>query len=147
MGADFSDVSITTEEMRIRDILASKDTFGWMIELDGQVIGAIEINSIKQSSGAYGARAGNFSTLIGEKQHWGKRIAPFAKSAVMDWAFTEGRFALLIGRALTTNERSWRSLERLGFEYRGTKPDTLNGQPVAWRVYVMTRHRWLEREA
>jgi hypothetical protein len=31
MGADFSSVSIKTEEQRIRDILAGDDTYGWMI--------------------------------------------------------------------------------------------------------------------
>ncbi len=55
MGVDFSDVSLATEQRRIRDILDGDDVYGWMIELDGQVIGAIEINRIQESSGQYGA--------------------------------------------------------------------------------------------
>jgi SAM-dependent methyltransferase len=106
------------------------------------VIGAIEVNRIKESSEEYGVKAGNFSTLIGDKQRWGKRIAPYAKRAVMEWGFSEGGFELFIGKALTSNARSWRSLERLGFEFRGLKPDTVNGRPAEWRVYVMTKQHW-----
>ncbi len=142
MGADFSNVSINTEERRIRDILAGEDAIGWMIELDGNVIGAIEINRIKELSEEYGIKAGNFSTLIGSKEHWGKRIAPYAKRAVMDWGFSEGEFELFIGKALADNERSWRSLEHLGFEFRNVKPETLHGQAVEWRVYGMTKAHW-----
>jgi RimJ/RimL family protein N-acetyltransferase len=142
MGADFSGVSIATEKQRIRDILAGDDTYGWMIELDGQVIGAIEVNRIKELSAEYGVKTGNFSTLIGDKQHWGKRIAPHAKRAIMDWGFTVGGFKAFVGRALASNTRSWHSLEHLGFEFRGLKPDTVNGQPVEWRTYIMTKERW-----
>ena len=141
MGADFSDVSLATEEKRIRDILSDRDTIGWMLELDGKIIGAIEINRIKESSQEYNSKSGNFSILIGDKQQWDKRIAPTAMQAVIDWAFTEGEFELLIGKALTSNERSWHNLERLDFQFQGLKPDTVNGQPAQWRVYVMTKNR------
>ncbi len=142
MGADFSDVSIATEEQRIRDILSGNDTIGWMIELNGEVIGAIELNGIKESSEEYFTKAGNFSILIGDKTNWGKRIAHYTKQAVINWAFGEGGFELLIGKALANNERSWRSFEHLGFEFRGIKPDTLSGHPVEWRLYTLTKpHR------
>lgn len=142
MGADFSDVSLATEEKRIRDILSDRDTIGWMLELNSKIIGAIEINRIKESSQEYNSKSGNFSILIGDKQQWGKRIAPTAMQAVIDWAFTEGEFELLIGKALTSNERSWHNLERLDFEFQGLKPDTLKDQPVEWRVYALAKKRW-----
>jgi hypothetical protein len=82
MGVDFSDVSLATEERRIREILDGDDAYGWMIQLDGQVIGAIEINRIQESSGQYGAAAASMSILIGDRQRWGRRIAPHAESAV-----------------------------------------------------------------
>ncbi len=147
MGADFSNVSLETEERRIQDILSSEDTYGWMIELDGQVIGAIEINRIKKSSEEYGVKAGNFSTLIGDKQQWGKRIATFAKRAVMSWGFSDGGFELFVGKALSNNKRSWRSLERLGFEFKGTKIEDLYGRPVEWKIYVMDKVHYLDFDA
>jgi RimJ/RimL family protein N-acetyltransferase len=142
MGADFSDVSTQTEEKRIRDILGGDDTYGWMIELDGRVIGAIEVNSIRERSEEYGLKAGNFAALIGEKDQWGKGIGSAAERAVMDWGFAEGGFGLFVGRALVINERSWRGLERLGFEFSGLKPDILDGKPVEWRVYTMKKGNW-----
>ena len=61
MGADFSDVSIATEEQRIRDIQGGESTFGWMIEMDGEVIGAIEINQVEELSSEYMTKAGGLS--------------------------------------------------------------------------------------
>jgi RimJ/RimL family protein N-acetyltransferase len=145
MGADFSDVSIATEEKRVKDILSGNDVYGWSIELNGEVIGAVEINSIKESTQEYGVKTGNFSILIGDKSHWGKQIAPFAKMAIMSWAFNEGGFEQLIGKALTANERSWRSLERLGYKLQKTKPDVVNGLPAEWKVYMMTKADWENR--
>jgi RimJ/RimL family protein N-acetyltransferase len=145
MGADFSSVSAETEERRVREILDGDDVYGWMIELDGQVIGAIEINRIRESSGRAGARAASLSILIGDKRHWGQRIAPHAESAVLDWAFAEGGFEVIIAEALVPNERSWRGLERLDFEFRSLRPDAVNGRPAEWRVYAMTRERWQGR--
>ena len=142
MGADFSDVSIATEEKRIQDLLENPDRFSWMVEPDGHVIGNIEINSIKETSEKYGMKAGKFSTLIGEKEHWGKRIAPHAKRAIMDWAFKRGGFELLIGRVLEENERSWRSLERLGFELQETESEADKGATRHWCIYAMTKLRW-----
>jgi RimJ/RimL family protein N-acetyltransferase len=142
MGADFSSVSLATEEKRIHDQLNDPNALSWMIELDGRVIGNIELNSIKETSSTYGVKAGRFSTLIGDKSHWGKRIAPNAKRAVMQWAFGEGGFELIVGKVISENQRSWRSLERLGFELRNTESKELDGTTREWRVYVMAKKHW-----
>jgi RimJ/RimL family protein N-acetyltransferase len=147
MGADFSDVSLETERKRIEGQLADKDTRSWMIELDGQVIGNIEINSIQVASQEYGISAGKLSVIIGNKRYWGKRIAPFVEKKVMDWMFTEGGFELLVARVLPVNERSWHALERLRFDFQGIKADEQHPDEQ-WRMYTMTKDRWLEvREA
>jgi RimJ/RimL family protein N-acetyltransferase len=142
MGADFSDVSIETEEQRIRNIQGGENTFGWMIELNGEVIGAIEVNQVEELSSEYMTKAGGLSILIGDKQCWGKRIATYAESAVLDWAFARGGFEVIVGAALVENDRSWRSLERLEFTFQRLRPDTLNGRTMTWRVYTMTRAQW-----
>lgn len=142
MGADFSQVSMKTEEDRIRELLNDEDRISWMIELGGVVIGNIEINSIAKTSAQYAVKAGKFSTLIGDKAQWGKGIAPAAKRTVMDWAFNEGGFEMLVGKVLAQNTRSFRSIERLGFDYRGTENEVENGDTTQWKVYTMTKQRW-----
>ena len=144
MGADFSGASMATETTRVLDLLSSTDTFGWIIEVEGRPIGAIEINRIGQTSQTYGVKGANFSTLIGDKAWWGKHVAPTAKRLIMDWGFAEGGFELFVGRSQSPNERSWRSLEHLGFEYQETQSEMLRGRTVEWRVYVMTKSRWLK---
>ena len=146
MGADFSDVSIETEEQRIRDIRGGGNSFGWMIELNGEVIGAIEINQVEELSSEYMTKAGGLSILIGNKQCWGKRIATYAEGAVLDWAFAHGGFEVILGEALVDNDRSWRSLERLEFAFQRLRPDTRKGR-TTWRVYTMTRTQWQNSRA
>jgi RimJ/RimL family protein N-acetyltransferase len=143
MGADFSGVSMQTEEDRIKQLLSGDDTIDWMIELDGAVIGNIEINSIKEMSVQYGVKAGKFSTLIGDKTQWGKGIAPAAKRAVMDWAFSDGGFELFVGKVLPANTRSVRSIEHLGFEFEKTEYEEEDGKTIEWRIYTMSKQHWL----
>jgi RimJ/RimL family protein N-acetyltransferase len=147
MGADFSGVTLETERSRIQTMLDSGDSYAWEIELDGRVIGAIEINRIKQTTERYGIKAANFSTLIGDKSQWGMRIAPSAKRAVLGWAFGSAGFELFVGRALSVNIRSWHSLEHLGFQFETVTPDMIGGKPVQWRVYTMTKAHWQDLQS
>ncbi len=140
MGVDFSGVSIDTERKRISELIEGNDVISWAIQLNDEVIGNIEINSVEETSVAYDMRAGRSSTIIGEPKHWGKRIAQFAKAAVMDWAFDEGGFELIVAKVLPANVRSCRSLERSGFEPHGD--NSVGGHK--WRIYLMSKQHWVE---
>lgn len=57
----------------------------------------------------------------------------------MDWAFADGGFEIVEGEALVDNQRSWRSLERLGLTFQRLRPNTFNGRTITWRIYVMKK--------
>ena len=48
MGGDFDQPSVKKEKARLSEILNDPDEYNWMIELDGQIIGNVNINSIKK---------------------------------------------------------------------------------------------------
>lgn len=144
MGGDFSKLSLEGEAQRIRDILRNPDECSWMIELDGKVIGNISINGIREVTEKCGAKAGNLVFLIGEKEQWGKGIGSKACRAVLDWAFGEGKFEMMVARALEENAGSIKTLQRLGFEETGSEPyeGSIHSPPSTWRNLVMRRQSW-----
>lgn len=129
MGADFSCVSLETEVRRIRDALDSEDSYTWMIELDGEAVGNVTINDIAAKTRIHGGRAGNLVFLVGDPAHRGKGIALAACGMVLDWAASDGRFAVMTARALQENAASIALLGKLNFVQTGSEP--FEGTPHA----------------
>lgn len=144
MGADFSGLSIATEEERLRKIIESTDEYNWMIELDGKVVGNACINSIKEQSDKKGHRAGSMAILIGDKKAWGKKIARSVNTAVLDWAFNEAYFESLLARIKEENVGSIKSFAALGFEHTGNETENEHGKILHWQHYTMTKEKWLQ---
>lgn len=144
MGADFSELSMATEEDRLKKIIESTDEYSWMIELDGKVIGNACINSIDEQTKKFGHRAGSMAILIGDKNAWGKKIARSVNTAVLDWAFGEGGFESLLARIKEENIGSIKSFAALGFEHTGDETEEAHGQTLHWQHYVMRKEKWLK---
>jgi len=120
MGADFSVVSIKTEEDRIFEILANSDEYHWVISLDGKAVGSIFIGSIADETKKAGVRAGMMSYLLA-KDCRRKGIMTTVVQEVLRWAFEEGGFEVILSRVLDTNAASIGFLKKIGFIDDGTE--------------------------
>jgi RimJ/RimL family protein N-acetyltransferase len=138
LGADFSNPSLEGEQKRIQEILENKDEYHWMIELNGKVIGNVNINSIAKISKKFGVKAGYPAILIGDKNYWRKGIGYHVMKTVLDWAFQEAGFEVIAARVLQENIASIRNLKKLGFEEDGTEPydGLVKGKKNVWRKYI-----------
>jgi len=134
MGADFSNVSLETEKKRLKDIIASDNEYNWGIEVNGTIVGNIAISEIEEKTKEFGKKAGILSILIGYKNQWGKGLATKCEESVLDWAFNEAGFELLLARALPANIGSIKSLEKNGFKPDGTEPFS---ETVDWQKYIL----------
>jgi len=144
MGADFSRVSLTGEEERLKEILNNTDAFNWIIECDGEAVGNINLSEIRESSEEFGFRAGKLNYLIGDKKLWGKGITSAAVGKVLNWAFDIAKFEVIKSRVLPQNKGSAAVLLKTGFEeydredYDG--PDV--GVPTWYVAYKLTKDDW-----
>ena len=99
LGADFSKMTLSDEVDHLKNMVTDDDRFSWMIELDGDIVGNVEINEIKELTDKYGLKTGAFCTLIGDPANWGKGLGSCAKQAACNWAFEEGGFELIEAKA------------------------------------------------
>jgi [ribosomal protein S5]-alanine N-acetyltransferase len=141
MGIEFDQPSKAKEIKRITEIRNNPDEYNWMIELDGKTIGNVSINSIEETSLKLGKKAGNYTILIGDKDHWGKGIAKHIGLSVLNWAFSKGGFEAMAARALNENTASIKMLKKLGFEYLDKTPyeRTIAGKPTEWQNFKITK--------
>lgn len=101
------------EEYVARAVLNSWDTNPtFAITLHGEVIGTI---GLRLNLGDGTAELG-YSIARG---HWGKGLMPEAAGAVIDWSFRDLGLARVTARAVLTNSRSWRVMEKLGMQREG----------------------------
>lgn len=142
LGADFSGMTVEDEVNHLNTMLTDPNCFSWMIELDGEIVGNVEINEINELTDKYGVKAGAFCTLIGDKSNWGKGLGSCSKQAACNWAFKEGAFELIEAKAYVRNYRSWSALEKLGYKYHGVEDGEVEGQPVQWKVYTLDKAQW-----
>ena len=136
MGADFSDISIETEEKRLQDIIDSDDEYNWSIEVNGIIVGNIAIREIKEKTKEFGKKAGLLSILIGDKYLWGKGLATKCESSVLSWAFNEAGFEIISARVLPNNIGSIKALEKTGFKPNGTEPFS---DTIEWQKYILEK--------
>lgn len=141
MGTDFPDPTVEGELDRIEAIRKNEDEYSWMIEHEGRIIGNVCINSIKETSGKFGKKAGNLTVLIGDKNFWGKGYGAKVCQAVLDWAFNEAKFEAMAARALQENIASIKTLHSLGFRETRTEPyeGLIHGKPSSWRNFKLER--------
>ena len=142
LGEDFSKTTYENEVEHLNGISTDKDCFSWMIELDGRIVGNVEINQIKKTTKKYGAKSGSFCTLIGSEKDWGKGIGTISKKYACNWAFRDGGFKFIEAKAYVQNDRSWVALEHSGFQYKNNENEIVNGQSVEWKVYLLSKHDW-----
>lgn len=50
LGADFSKMTVQDEAKHLAGMVDDSNCYSWMIELDGEIVGNIEINEIKELS-------------------------------------------------------------------------------------------------
>lgn len=141
MGANFSNPTLSKEIERLQKIIKSTDEYSWMIELDGKIIGNVEIHDIKEKSNEARAKAAMYTILIGNKQNWGQGIGRNVTKAVLDWAFNRGGFEVIFAQALEQNIGSLKTLTGEGFEKIGTEPcETLiDGKQYTWQKFKLTK--------
>ena len=139
MGVDFPTPTAEGERRRIEEILENQDEYSWMIEMDGEVIGNVCINSIEEQTKKYGQKAGSLTFLVGDKNFWGKGIATKACKAVLDWAKRNG-FQMMSARALQENIGSIKTLVKLGFIQTTTDPydGLVAGESSVWHNFERT---------
>lgn len=142
LGADFSKMTVEDEVNHLKGMIDDPDCYSWMIELDGEIVGNIEINEIKELSKKYGVKTGAFCTLIGDSKNWGQGLGSYSKQAACNWAFSEGNFDLIEAKAYVQNTRSWSALEKLGYHYEGIEKGDVEGSPVEWKVYTLKKKAW-----
>lgn len=142
MGADFSQMTEEDEVQHLRNMVDDDNRYSWMIERDGEIVGNVEINEIKELSQKYGVKAGAFCTLIGDPRNWGQGLGSYAKQAACNWAFSEGDFEMIEAKAYVQNIRSWSTLEKLGYRYVGVEESKVADKPVKWKVYTLAKADW-----
>lgn len=142
LGADFSKMTEADEAKHLQSMVDDNDRYSWMIERDGEIVGNVEINEIKELTEKYHVKAGAFCTLIGDPKNWGQGLGSYAKQAACNWAFSEGGFELIEAKAYVQNVRSWSALEKLGYHYEGIESDEVDGKPVEWKVYTLKKTDW-----
>jgi RimJ/RimL family protein N-acetyltransferase len=142
LGTDFSKMTIDDEVDHLKNMIDDDNRYSWMIERDGEIVGNVEINEIKELSEKYGVKTGAFCTLIGNPDDWGQGLGSYAKQAACNWAFSEGGFQLIEAKAYVQNVRSWGALEKLGYHYEGIENGEVEGAPVEWKVYTLKKADW-----
>lgn len=71
LGADFSNFTLNDEIEHLINMVVDEDLYSWMIKLDDEIVGNIELNEINKLTQKYGVKTGAFCTLIGNPENWG----------------------------------------------------------------------------
>jgi RimJ/RimL family protein N-acetyltransferase len=95
------------------------DNINWLVYIEGQLIGSISLMKVDRAN----ANA-ELGIVIGDKNFWGRGIAPAIEAAVTAYALENiipGGLNKVETRAYTDNERSIHALEKAGFKTIGKK--------------------------
>jgi len=145
LGASFSGMTVDDEVSHLNNMVTDKDRYSWMIELDGRIVGNVEINELKKLTKRYGIKAGAFCTLIGDPNNWGQGLGACTKQVACNWAFKDSGFELIEAKSYVENDRSWKTLEKLGFHFDGIEDDELEGKVIKWKVYTLRKADWAKQ--
>lgn len=138
MGRRFAEQS---PERWLKGLQTRRSSRAWIIEMDDQPVGEVELAQINNRSGTAEIRI-----CIGEKERWGQGIGGEAMRLILAHAFEAMRLAAIYLRVFTTNERAVRLYERLGFRKEAILPASeRRGDPAPVLLMNLTRARWALR--
>lgn len=128
---DIHPPTLDREEERIESFLDRDDLLVWMIQLDGDVVGAIEVN-LKDSEYL---PAPWLTIFIGDNLVRGMGVGTVALRAVVAWLIQEQKEDILFARYRIGNESSAQLLLKLGFEEDGDAYSDEDG--LEWQNVIM----------
>lgn len=123
----------------IQQAIADRETgvaYCFAILVDDNFGGVCKLKGVTGTRGELGYWVG--------KPFWGKGIATKAARPVIEYAFDDLDLKLVVAHTMSPNEVSSRVLEKLGFEFRGTEPNTHPKWPETEivRKYRLLRQDW-----
>ncbi len=104
-----------------KKVTEDKDIILWFIYINNTLIGNISLNKIDRSNGNT-----ELGIVIGDKNYWGKGIAPVIETTVIDYAFSNiipGGLNKVYAKACHDNSRSWKALMKAGMEEIGVQKE------------------------
>ena len=119
-------VSLQYEVDALKRLGESKTDVWWVIEADGEPVGATGIHNIDWQNAH-----GTTGIVIGAKDKWGTGIASEAMALRTRYAFRELNLHKLMTEAFVENAASRRALEKTGYRTVGI-----------WREHFFTHGRW-----
>jgi RimJ/RimL family protein N-acetyltransferase len=128
---DFT-TTIIVESKRFQDILSDPSEIAQMIEVDGQVVGIVEMHTDPFE----GLGAPNISIMIGDASARGKGVGTAAMQLAIAQLQSIG-YKIVHARALTRNAPSLAMLKKLGFVNAGSPyvdDDKLSWQNVSLSI-------------
>ena len=111
-----SAVSLYQEVEFFKKVGESKTDVFWMIEADGEAVGATGIHAIDWRNAH-----GTTGIVIGAKERWGKGIASEAMRLRTRYAFLELNLRKLMTEVFVENAASRRALEKAGYRTVGIR--------------------------
>jgi RimJ/RimL family protein N-acetyltransferase len=97
----------------LRSLKGADDKAVFGIELDGQIVGVVSLNGIKEK---HMAEIGYWLA----EEHWGKGIISEAVEALVEYGFDELDLVRIYGKAFLFNPASGKVMEKCGFKKGGT---------------------------
>jgi RimJ/RimL family protein N-acetyltransferase len=129
---DIHPPTLDREEARVESFLDREDQLVWMIEVAGDVVGAVEVNLADSEY----VPAPWITIFIGDHSVRGGGIGTTVMRAVVSWLVLERSVDLIFARYRIGNETSAQMLLKLGFENDGevyADHDGLEWQNVIYR--------------
>lgn len=116
---------------------ARDDRIMWVIDVDGQYAGSVELTTWKRGWG-YGAAKLGYGT---HPDHRGRGLATAASRLALDWATAQG-VETAVWQAVAGNHASWKVAQRLGFTPYTLVPGLLalpDGLTDGWHAKLRLR--------
>lgn len=119
------------EEERIRMMMESDHHIVWMIDLDGDIVGAVEaeLNPTKYLD------APSVHVMIGDTAARGRGVATAALRSVIDWLQSTHEDIFIFTRYLVNNEASAQLLLKVGFEQDGEP--YIDDEGLKWQNVIL----------
>jgi diamine N-acetyltransferase len=125
--------------------LEDPDKSEFVIEVDGKVIGTIDLQRWKNRR----AGSATFGVSILDPEYLGKGHGRDAINTLLDWAFRIQNYRRIGLNTLATNERAIRCYEAVGFEHEGRErqAEYCNGEYLDVVIMGILREEWEARRA
>jgi len=119
----------------------AKDSVLWVIDADGETVGATGIHEIDWPNAH-----GTTGILIGAKDKWGKGIASEAMRLRTRYAFRELNLHKLMTEVFVANAASKRALEKSGYRTVGIRKEHFFTGGMWHDIWLgeVTREEWLK---